>query len=155
MEKIPAAVFNEVEGVLEPLRAVVVRIRHTVGVRMHREIVRHFDHFPLINGSRRQSLQPIEIGIIHSYDNIEVIEIRRPDLTASMSKIESTHTSMCPHPGIRKVAGMSAVKSGRINLKEVRDTTLRHESLHDALGSRASAYIAETYKKYPIFHLAH
>lgn len=99
-EEVFATVFEEVEDVVEAVDAVIIGVGDVVSFRvMYAEIAHAGDLFFCLN--RRGGIMQVgDVVVVHAYDEIEIVEIRRSYDAAAVVEMEAvligrrTHTSV-------------------------------------------------------------
>lgn len=142
-----AGIFEQVEHQFETVGPAVIGIGHMV-VGIAAGIVGHAVNLRPGISIGRQAAQILDVHVVHTDDKVETVEIVGRYGTRAMFETIAPAGGMSPHTGVGQIACVTAISTGRVDVKSRRQTALLHLLLHDALSSRRTADVAEADKQY-------
>lgn len=115
-----AAVFEEVEDVVEAVDSVVIWIGDIVCIGIVNAEIAHPGNLFFCLDGWCSIMQIGNVVVIHADYEVEIVEIRRTDHSAAVVEMETVLKRSVAHTPVGKVAGMASVESRRIKFRPYR-----------------------------------
>ena len=148
-----AGVFEQLDGKLEIAFVAVIRIRDGLLTRVVTEVVAHPDNLLAVGSRTGLARHVVIVLMIHHGNQVEAVEIGSRELTGTMVEDITMPLATATHTVVGQLSDMPGADTGGVNIEIIDETTPLDEMMHDAIGSRRAADIAQADKEKTLFHM--
>ena len=115
--------------------------------------LRHAENLPRSLARGSQPVERLVVHVVHRHDHVEAVEILLPDLPRTVRQRIAAARGRAAHARIGQFAAVSPIGSRGVDPERPGQAASLHDAVHDALGGRRTADIAEADKQYSRFHM--
>lgn len=145
-------VFQEVEHMLEAFGTAIIGVGHVVGVGVAGAVIGHAAYLVASLDGGGAVAQVVDVAVVHADDEVELKEIVGGHGARTVGEVVAAAGGVGTHTAIGQLALVIGKDAGRVYMETVGQTGLIDKPLHDPLGRRRTADVAETYKENLILH---
>ena len=149
--EIDGCVFEDIEDGFKALCAIIVWVGDVIESAVIAKKCCHRENFPFGFDGGRHFVKSGKISTVHADNQVEIIEIGWAHLAADMIQGQSATQRMSSHTRVGQVADMPSTGAGRVDKPAVDPSPLLDQTVHDAIGGRASADISKTDEEHADF----